>query len=431
MLQNYSKFGKSTTTTKRESIYIKSMVIATLLSASTVGFAQNIKQLEASNAGLLTPQVVEVLSAPTILIEENAAILDHKTKVEANTWSYISNPYSFPISADDFLEKNKNIIDATVYIPNNVTADKSEINYADGYSTYNLSGGAASVGTLESRSTKNNFDKNIAFGIIQNGQGMLVQPTQSEDVVISNNMGTETHRDNVLWAGKEPKARNRYWMNLTNAAGNFSQTLMGYFKDATDDIDPGFDGAVFTGGQVTLYSFCNGQKLGIQGQAMPLHNEKYVVFGYNTKTAGMLSLFIPQTELDFNNVMPLLLKDGVLGGFHMIKDAPYYFYSPAGTFDERFEIHYTDGNGRLMGDKDTMEDKTIIAYVEGNSIVVKANNSLYTEIEIYDINAKVVKAVRDVKTDFSIIDGIQQQNQLLLVNVKTLEGKYITKKIIF
>ena len=431
MLQNYSIFEKSTTTARKESIYIKSMLIATLLSASTMGFAQNIKQLEPSSPGLVSPQIAEVTTTPAGFVNEVSAVVDHKTKVEANTWSYISNPYSFALNADDFLEKNKNIIDATVYIPNNVNANKSEINYADGYSTYNLSGGAASAGTIDARSTTNNFDKNIAFGIIQTGQGMLVQPTQSEDVVVSNNMGSETYRDNVLWAGKEPKARNRYWMNLTNAAGNFSQTLMGYFKEATDDIDPGFDGAVFPGAQVTLYSFCNGVKLGIQGQAMPLHNEKYVVFGYHTKTAGMLSLFIPQTELDFNGAMPLLLKDGLLGGFHMIKDAPYYFYSEAGTFDERFEIHYTDGNGRLMGDQDTMDDKTIIAYVEGNSIVVKANNSLYTEIEIYDINAKVVKAVRDVKTDFSIIDGIQQQNQLLLVNVKTLEGKYITKKIIF
>ena len=175
----------------------------------------------------------------------------------------------------------------------------------------------------------------------------------------------------------------------------------------------------------------NGIKLSIQGQAMPLTNDKYVVFGYNTKAAGMLSLFIPQTELDFNGVMPLLLKDGVLGGFHMIKNAPYYFYSAAGTFNERFEIHYTDGSNRLAGDADTMEEKLIIAYKDGDNIVVKANNCLFTEIEIYDMNAKVVKAVRDVKTDFTIIDGVKQQNQLLLINVKTTEGKYITKKIIF
>ncbi len=431
MLQNYFTFEKSVLTFKLKSVNKNSLVLAMLFSASTISFAQDINKQNFNNQNINSNNVNEVLTIPAGYGNDAAAEANYKTKVEENTWSYIANPYSFAISADEFLEKNHNSIDATIYIPNDANNQKSDFNYADGYSTYNLSGGTSSVGTIDLKSTKINFDKNNAFGIIPSGQGILVQPLKSDDVVITNSMGTETHRDNVMWAGKEPKTRNRYWMNLTNANGNYSQTLMGYFKDATDDIDPGFDGNVFPGAHVTLYSFCNGIKLSIQGQAMPLTNDKYVVFGYKTKTAGMLSLFIPQTELDFNGVMPLLLKDGIAGGFHMIKDAPYYFYSAAGTFDERFEVHYTDGSNRLSGDKDTMEDKQIVAYKEGDNIVVKANNSLYTEIEIYDMNAKVVKAVRDVKTDFTIIDGVQQQNQLLLINVKTTEGKYITKKIIF
>lgn len=425
MLQNYFTFAKSATNSTSKSLSKSSIVLALLLTTTTISFAQNSLK-ESSNSNI--PTSSEVL--PLTNNNDLALAAEHKTRVEANTWSIISNPYSFAISAEKFIEKNQNLIDGTIYVPttNSQTAD---YNYADGYSTYNLSGGTSSIGTFDSRSNKVNFDKNNAYGVINSRQSVLVQPVKSDDIAVTDSMGTEVYRDDVMWGGKEPKARNRYWMNLTNANGNYSQTLIGYFKNATDDIDPGFDGNVFPGAHVTLYSFCNGIKLSIQGQAMPLTNDKYVVFGYNTKAAGILSLFIPQTELDFNGLMPLLLKDNIAGGFHMIKDAPYYFYSAAGTFDERFEIHYTDGNGRLAGDTDTMEDKKIIAYTEGNSIVVKANNSLYTEIEIYDMNAKVVKAVRDVKTDFSVIDGIQKQNQLLLINVKTTEGKYITKKIIF
>lgn len=426
MLQNYFTFAKSATKLNSQSISKSSIVLALLLTSSTISFAQNSNKQNLIDVNAISSEVL-ALSNNT----ELALATDHKTRVEANTWSIISNPYSFAISAEKFIQKNQDLIDATIYVPATINSQKADYNYADGYSTYNLSGGTTSVGTFDSESSKVNFDKNNAYGVINSRQGVLVQPIKSDDVAVTNTMGTEIYRDDVMWAGKEPKARNRYWVNLTNASGKYSQTLVGYFKEATDDIDPGFDGNVFPGAHVTLYSFCNGIKLSIQGQAMPLTNDKYVVFGYNTKAAGMLSLFIPQTELDFNGVMPLLLKDNIAGGFHMIKNAPYYFYSAAGTFDERFEIHYTDGNGRLAGDNDTMEDKQIIAYTEGNNIVVKANNSLFTEIEIYDMNAKVVKAVRDVKTDFTIIDGVQKQNQLLLINVKTTEGKYITKKIIF
>ena len=431
MIQNYSNFRKHITTAKLQNISKNSMVFGLLLSASTMSFSQEITKASLNQPISTVNEINSSLSTANKNAGELAFEAIHKTSVEANRWTYVVNPFSFPISAEEFIKKNQNLIDATIYVSNSATDQKIDYNYADGYSTFNLSGGTSSVGTFESNSHKINFDKNNAFGIISSRQGMLVQPTKSDDVVISNSMGTEAHRDDVMYAGKEPKARNRYWMNLTNANGNYSQTLMGYFKEATDDIDPGFDGNVFPGAHVTLYSFCNGIKLSIQGQAMPLTNDKYVVFGYNTKAAGMLSLYIPQTELDFNGTMPLLLKDGLLGGFHMIKNAPYYFYSPVGTFDERFEIHYTDGSNRLAGDADTMEDKQIIAYIEGNNIIVKSNNSLYTEIEIYDMNAKVVKAVRNLNTDFTVIDGVKQQNQLLLINVKTIEGKYITKKMIF
>ena len=428
MLQNYSISEKLALKFKVQFSAKTAVAFAFLLaaSASTSTFAQNYSspavQLEDENTF-----AIETIAPNTIAAIET----DYKTTVEANTWSYIINPYPFAIRAEEVIAKNKNVISPTIYIPTATTNQASEIDYSAGYTTFNLSGGTSSVGTVDKNKSTVNFDKNNAYGILNSGQGFLVQPLQSEEFVLSNSMGAINQRDDVMWGGKEPKTRNRYWMNLTNANGNYSQTLMGYFKNATDDIDPGFDGNVFPGAHVTLYSYCNGIKLSIQGQAMPLTNDKYVVFGYNTKAAGMLSLFIPQTELNFNGVMPLLLKDGVLGGFHMIKNAPYYFYSAAGTFNERFEIHYTDGSNRLAGDADTMEEKLIIAYKDGDNIVVKANNGLFTEIEIYDMNAKVVKAVRDVKTDFTIIDGVKQQNQLLLINVKTTEGKYITKKIIF
>ena len=425
MLQNYSNTQKLALNSKVQLFAKKSIAFAFLIGACTSSFAQ-FSATTSSLQEASSTSTTNDLAVNNVLVES-----DHTTKVSANIWSYVTNPYPYAVSAQQIIERNREIISPTIYIPTGSTDQNSDINFGAGYTTYNLSGGTTSVGTVDLNKTTVNFDKNNAYGVLESRQGFLVQPLQSDEFVMTNAMGTEAHRDDVLWGGKEPKTRNRYWMNLTNANGNYSQTLMGYFKDATDDIDPGFDGAVFPGAHVTLYSYCNGIKLSIQGQAMPLTNDKYVVFGYNNKTAGMLSLFIPQTELDFNGTMPLLLKDGVLGGFHMIKNAPYYFYSPAGTFNERFEIHYTDGSNRLGGDENTMEDKLIIAYKDGDNIVVKANNGLYTEIEIYDMNAKVVKAVRNINTDFTIIDGVQQQNQLLLINVKTTEGKYITKKIIF
>ena len=424
MLENYSTTNKLAANLKLQLIAKRSVALAFMITTSASSFAQGAKgNLQQSAQNSITGEMQAMNNA---IIES-----EYKTKLEENTWTLVTNSYSFAISAEQVIDKNKSRISPTIYIPSLTNNQKSEIDYAQGYTMFNLSGGTTSVGSVDINNPAVNFDKNSAYGIINSQQKFLVQPLQADDLVISNTMETQAHRDDVLWGGKEPKARNRYWMNLTNAAGNYSQTLMGYFKDATDDIDPGFDGSVYHGAHVTLYSFCNGVKLSIQGQAMPLTNNKYVVFGYNTKAAGMLNLYIPQTELDFNGTMPLLLKDSHLGGFYMIKDAPYYFYSAAGTFDDRFEIHYTDGSNRLAGDKDTMEDKVIMAYKEGDNIVVKANNGLYTEIEIYDMNAKVVKAVRNINTDFTIIEGVQQQNQLLLINVKTTEGKYITKKIIF
>lgn len=387
----------------------KIIFIGLLLNISTLTFGQKTTDLNTISRDITSVNSLKSSSPIPAIIEK--------------TWNYTANPFSVSITAAQLFEKSNHVLDNTIYI----AGDKSS--FSEGYSAFNRSGGTVSIGKTIFNVNKSNADKKVDRGIIDPNQSILHQSGANSLLDFENLEGQKLAE--VIWAAKEPKARNRYWLDLADANGNYSQTLIGYFKDATDGIDAGFDGGVFEGTHVTLYSMCNGIPLSIQGQAMPLTTDKYITLGYVAANAGTLSISVSQTELDFDSALPILLKDAVAGGMHNIKDVPYFFTTTAGTFNDRFEIHYSDGLSKVSAENKIVENNQIIALKEGSSIIVKSMDLRFSEIEVYDMQGKILKAVPNIYTDESILNGIPEKQQVLLINIKTEAGKYITKKIIF
>lgn len=392
-----------------ENLTRTTLIIGLLLNISAVSFGQKTTDVNTTSQGITSLNSLKNIPAITTTIEK--------------TWNYTSNPFSVSISAAQLFEKSKQILDNTIYI----AGDKSS--FSEGYSAFNRSGGTVSIGKTSLNVNKSDSAKRVDSGIIDPDQSILYQ-SESNSLLNFENLEGQRIAE-IIWAAKEPKARNRYWLDLTDANGNFSQALIGYFKDATNGIDAGFDGGVFEGTHVTLYSMCNGIPLSIQGQAMPLTTDKYIVLGYVAANAGTLSISVSQTELDFDSALPILLKDGVAGGMHNIKNVPYFFTTTAGTFNDRFEIHYSDGLSKVSEEDKIVEKNQIIAFKEESSIIVKSENIRFSEIEVYNMQGNILKAARNISANEWILHGIPEKQQVLLINIKTEAGKYITKRIIF
>src|SRR5690606_20326002 len=102
--------------------------------------------------------------------------------------------------------------------------------------------------------------------------------------------------------------KHRFWVNLTNKQGAFNQTLIGYVENATNELDRLYDGEVFGGNYVTIYSLLDQNKLTIQGRSLPFDSQDTVPLGYKTTIAGTFEIGLDHFDGLFEG-QDVFLKD--------------------------------------------------------------------------------------------------------------------------
>src|SRR5690606_1847539 len=93
-------------------------------------------------------------------------------------------------------------------------------------------------------------------GIIQTGQGFLVEAIGSAtNLVFTNSMRSNTTVDQ-FFKTTNPQEYHRIWLNATNTEGLFSQMLIAYFTDGSNDLDSS-DGKSLNDDAISLTSIIN------------------------------------------------------------------------------------------------------------------------------------------------------------------------------
>src|SRR5690606_13831613 len=132
----------------------------------------------------------------------------------------------------------------------------------------------------------------VPDGKIAAGQGFFIKGQTSGTLIFNNSMRIVGNND-LFFRSSTPESvpqsveKHRIWLELTNSYGAYKQTLVGYIETATNELDTSFDGEVMESGNViSLYSFANIHKLGIQGRALPFEITDEVPLGYRSDIAG-------------------------------------------------------------------------------------------------------------------------------------------------
>ncbi|MFV8347656.1 LamG-like jellyroll fold domain-containing protein [Flavobacterium sp. ZB4P13] len=367
----------------------------------------------------------------------------------SETSNLIGNPYPSALDADLFLAANNLILDGTLYfwthntnidLAGNISNPGSGI-YAyssDDYASYNLTGG---TGTAEAISdpTPGNPNDNKPSGKIAAGQAFFATGIAAGNASFNNSMRVSggalgVNNSQFFKVNKSSKTTNgiekhRIWLNLTNDQGAFKQTLVGYVTNATNGYDNAFDGQSFDGNEfVDFYSVNEDKSLTIQGRALPFDENDEVLLGYSSTIAGIFSIGIDTVDGLLSN-KNVFIEDKITNSIKNLKLGAYSFSTVAGTFNDRFVLHYKDKT-LGTGDFETADTQIMIS-VKNSQIKVDSPKETIDKVLIFDLLGKQIYKKISIGNNEHIIPNLASSEQALVVKVVLQNGQTVSRKIIY
>ena len=345
----------------------------------------------------------------------------------ANDLNLIGNPYPCSLNAYSFLNNvsNSSIISGSIYFWTHNTPITSNNYNSNDYATYNLLGG---VGTHATNSGINNYNPN---GHIAAGEAFFVEGITNGNVTFKNNMreiGNNNQffkniNNNTTYQGNE---KHRLWLEISDGNGMFKQMLLGYAQNATNGKDYGYDSKwLDSGNPINIYTELNTDKLTIKTNGLPFNNQDVHIIGYTAPIAGNFEINLPSFDGLFLN-QNIYLEDKLLGVLHDLKLSPYSFASDAGDFDNRFVLRFTDTT--LSNNNFEFDQSNLIVYKNNNQLVINSGMTIMSDVKIFDVTGRLIFEKNNLnKSDFKL--DLETSNQVLIIQIKSIDGKTISKKI--
>ena len=374
-------------------------------------------------------------------IPNNGTIATNIT-VGVGTLNCIGNPYPSAIDADLFLSDsvNDSRIGGTIYLWTHNTPITANSYTFNDFALYTYSGGIGTGTAAPNVGTGNNT---IPTGKIAAGQGFMIEgsiPASTNQVFFRNSMRVGGSNSQFYRYGSEDRnsssnaittlEKHRVWLEVFNDEGSYKQILVGYIENATDDLDRGYDGKVFDlGNQVFFYTMVAGEKLGVQGKALPFDVSDTEPLGFKSTTNGTYQISLSDFDGLFEN-QDVYLEDLYTSTIHDLKSGNYSFTTGIGTFEDRFVLRFNTST--LSNNQSVFNENSVIVYKDlNNDIILNSSSVIMDTIEVFDARGRQLFSKGKVNANRFVIADLNSSEQLLIVTVTSQDGQKVTKKIIF
>ncbi|MEL1242677.1 choice-of-anchor Q domain-containing protein [Flavobacterium sp. DGU11] len=336
----------------------------------------------------------------------------------------IGNPYPSSINIAAFFEANQNNLaeDSPIYF----WRKKNDAGTSS-YASLTLAGYNQNSGNAFGDSSNGVFDNPNDSGnwVINPGQGFIVQATGST-VTFNNEMRVAVNNGQMFRTAQDSGDKSRLWLNLTNSDDSFGQATIAYTPFTTLGRDFGWDGKALTDGEIAIYSLAGENKFGIQARpAFDPADE--VPIECKITVAGNYTISLDHFDGVFTEGQEIFLRDNVLGITHNL-ESPYQFTTDAGIITGRFDVVYAE---TLVTDIPAFDSNNIIVYKKGSAINISTGNVDMKSVAVYDIRGRLLYSANDINSATTSITNLQAQDQMLIVEVITVEGVKAGRKIVF
>ena len=340
-------------------------------------------------------------------------------------YNLVGNPYPSPINASSFLTDNSSKIEGTLYFYAHSLTMNADGTFPSGtnYSTWNTTAGVAATTAASGDFHPIPVTPN---GVVQVGQGFFVKATAAGNVNFTNAMRVGNNADQFLRTTEIE--RHRLWLNLTTDNDNdINQIAVAYVEGATQGVDTNFDGLSFGNTGSSLSSKINGSDYVIQGRSLPFDSNDVISLGFNAATAGNYKIKLTNKDGLFLGSQDVFVRDNLMGTEHNITIAPYLFATQAGTFDNRFQLVYTQ---RLASPSSTFTANSVLVTNNPDGFRVTTNGIAMKDIHVYDISGRLLFKQLNINETAIDLKMFSQANQMLLLKITSQENETVTVKAI-
>ncbi|MDN3677965.1 hypothetical protein QWY90_11660 [Flavobacterium paronense] len=342
-----------------------------------------------------------------------------------NGYNAVGNPYPSRLNVKDFIDGNTNI-DGTLYFWRKTNTTAMSTSYATLTKTAYTANGAigGDTGTGFFPTSPAGASDNWVINV---GQGFIVKATGGTSISFSNTMRRSLNADQFF---KNSTAVNTvsnglYWLNLIDNSGVYSQMAVGYSAEGTVGFDRGIDGKNINK-EFYLTSLIDADEYSIQGRP-DFDSSDVVPLSYKAVTAGNYSIAIDHTDGLFTDVsQPIYVRDILTDTYHDLNTGAYAFDTAAGTFTNRFEIVYALPLG--VGNP-TFAANQVVIYNQNNVFVVKSGTIDMASIKVFDIRGRLIEEKKGINATQTTIGG-GLANEVLLVQITSVDGVTVTKKVV-
>lgn len=327
-------------------------------------------------------------------------------------WNLLGNPYPSAIDAELFTAANTNL-NGTIYYWTHATADSAGDNIQADYAMYNTSGGTGGGSQY-----------------IASGQGFFIQANTAGTVTFTNAMRVAGNNSTFYkTSGKRQKVeeKDRIWLSLKSEATK-QQILVGFFDEATDDVDRLYDGLKLdAGAETNFYSLINDKPYGIQGKST-LEDIEEISLGFSTTISNYFTLSIDKLEGKLNS-FNIYLEDKFLDIKHDLKLSDYTFSSSeAGEFNDRFKLIISS---KTLNIETIPDNLSLIIENHTNYITLKtADNLKIKKVLVYSILGEQLLNKNSNSSKVILESSLFKRNSMLIFKTFFKNGTFKINKIL-
>lgn len=366
------------------------------------------------------PTTATIWSGTFTGIPRNGDIIVPLANIAANQrFNLVGNPYPSTINMTRFMAGNTGITSSLYFWR---TANSETV--VGPWSVWN-------AGTFVSSGGQGIVDPK---GIIQVGQGFIVEATATGNNLVFNNGMRVANNDNQFFRlnnAQEAVApeMSRIWLNLTNSAGKYNQMAVSYIDGGTNLVD-NFDAKILGETDFSLTSKIQASvnQFVIQSRATPFVETDVVGLQLKIADTNIHSISVANRDGIFANAnQSIFIHDKLNNTFNDITTNAYSFTSAPGIFANRFDLVYVNG---MLSNPTFNADSNVVAFVKDNTINIETNNStVIDDIQVYDSKGSLLyekKQVANSNHSFNF-SGAQQ---VLILKIRLDGGQVVAKKIV-